>query len=181
MLYNNIIIQSKEEVCDVRIAVLSDTHGLLRPEVLAIVEHSDAILHAGDINTQQIVDTLASFGAPLYIVRGNKDKEWAEQLPHALRCTLGGVRFFMVHNKKDVPKDLADVDVVVYGHSHKFAMEERDGVLWLNPGSCGKRRFDQDITLCVLEAKNGCVQAEKVIIPHEKQSDRKNIQKGVDK
>lgn len=146
------------------IAVLSDTHGLLRPEVMALLEHSDAILHAGDINTQEIVDTLSSFGE-LYIVRGNNDKEWAENLPHSLRCTLGGVRFFMVHNKKDIPKVLRDVDVIVYGHSHKFAMEEREGVLWLNPGSCGKRRFDQEITLCMLEAEEGRFRTEKIVIP----------------
>ena len=158
------------------IAVLSDTHGLLRPEVLALLEHSDAILHAGDINTQEIVDTLSSFGE-LYIVRGNNDKEWAENLPHSLRFTLGGVRFFMVHNKKDIPKDLRDVDVIVYGHSHKFAMEEREGVLWLNPGSCGKRRFDQEITLCMLEAEEGRFRTEKIVIPQVQADGRKNEKK----
>lgn len=158
------------------IAVLSDTHGLLRPEVMALLEHSDAILHAGDINTQEIVDTLSSFGE-LYIVRGNNDKEWAENLPHSLRCTLGGVRFFMVHNKKDIPKVLRDVDVIVYGHSHKFAMEEREGVLWLNPGSCGKRRFDQEITLCMLEAEEGRFRTEKIVIPQIQADGRKNAKK----
>lgn len=158
------------------IAVLSDTHGLLRPEVMALLEHSDAILHAGDINTQEIVDTLSSFGE-LYIVRGNNDKEWAENLPHSLRCTLGGVRFFMVHNKKDIPKDLRDVDVIVYGHSHKFAMEEREGVLWINPGSCGKRRFDQEITLCMLEAEEGRFRTEKIVIPQIQADGRKNAKK----
>lgn len=156
-----------------KIAILSDTHGLLRPEVLALLECSDAILHAGDINTQEIVDTLSSFGE-LYIVRGNNDKEWAENLPHSLRCTLGGVRFFMVHNKKDVPKDLTDADVIVYGHSHKFAMEERGGVLWLNPGSCGKRRFDQEITLCMMEADAGHFRVDKIVIPQEKPNGSKS-------
>lgn len=148
-----------------RIVILSDTHGLLRPEVLAALEAADAIVHGGDINTQAIVDTLESY-APLYIVRGNNDKEWAEDLPHELRFTLAGVRFYMVHSKKDVPADLKDVDVVVYGHSHRWAMEEKGGVLWLNPGSCGKRRFGQEITFCVMTAQDGEYQVEKVTIPH---------------
>ena len=150
-----------------RIVILSDTHGLLRPEVLAALEGADAIVHGGDINTQAIVDTLKS-RAPLYIVRGNNDKEWAEGLPHDLRFTLAGVRFYMTHNKKDVPAELEGVDVVVYGHSHKWASEEKDGVLWLNPGSCGKRRFDQEITFCVMPARDGAYRVEKVTVPHSK-------------
>ena len=149
-----------------RIVILSDTHGLLRPEVLNCLSQADAIIHGGDINTQAIVDTLQGF-APLYIVRGNNDKEWAEDLPHSLTFAIEGVRFFLAHNKRDVPPDLSDVDVVVYGHSHKYAHETRDSVLWLNPGSCGRRRFDQEITLAVMTAENGQFQVEKVTIPHE--------------
>ena len=149
-----------------RIVILSDTHGLLRPEVLNYLSQADAIIHGGDINTQDIVDTLRDF-APLYIVRGNNDKEWAEGLPHSLMFAIEGVRFFLVHNKRDVPSDLSDVDVVVYGHSHKYACEERSGALWLNPGSCGRRRFDQEITLVVMNAEGGQFQVEKVTIPHE--------------
>ena len=149
-----------------RIAILSDTHGLLRPEVLDRLEEADVILHAGDINTQAIVDRLKALG-PLYIVRGNNDKEWAEDLPHSLTFTVEGVRFFMVHNKKDVPKDLSGADVVVYGHSHRYAMEDREGVLWLNPGSCGRRRFDQEITFAMMTAEEGRYQVEKVVIPNE--------------
>ena len=149
-----------------RSVILSDTHGLLRPEVLDYISQADAIIHGGDINTQAIVDTLQGF-APLHIVRGNNAKEWAEHLPHSLIFTIEGVRFFLVHNKRDVPPDLSDMDVVVYGHSHKYACEERDGVLWLNPGSCGRRRFDQEITLAVMTAEDGQFQVEKVTIPHE--------------
>ena len=148
-----------------RIVILSDTHGLLRPEVLDYLPQADAIIHGGDINTQAIVDTLQGF-APLYIVRGNNDREWAENLPHSLTFTIEGVRFFLVHNKRDVPPDLSDVDVVVYGHSHKYACEQRGGVPWLNPGSCGRRRFDQEITFAVMTAEDGQFQVEKVTIPH---------------
>ena len=147
-----------------RIVILSDTHGLLRTEVLEYLSQADVIIHGGDINTQAIVDTLQGF-APLYIVRGNNDKEWAENLPHSLTFAIEGIHFFLVHNKRDVPPDLSDVDVVVYGHSHKYACEERGGVLWFNPGSCGRRRFNQEITLAVMTAEDGQFQVEKGTSP----------------
>ena len=149
-----------------RLAILSDTHGLLRPEVAELLKSADAILHGGDINRQSIVDRLQQY-APLYVVRGNNDKEWAEALPHDLTVTLGGVTFCVVHNRKEVPADLSGVDAVVFGHSHKYAEEERDGRLWLNPGSCGPRRFRQEITLMMAEAEDGTLRVEKITIPHE--------------
>ena len=149
-----------------RIVIFSDTHGLLRPEVLDHLANADAIIHGGDINTKAIVDTLRGF-APLYIVRGNNDKEWAEGLPQSITLTIEGVRFFVVHNKRDIPEDLSGVDVVIYGHSHKYVCENRDGVLWLNPGSCGRRRFDQEITMAVMTAEDGRFQVKKVTIPHD--------------
>lgn len=149
------------------VIILSDTHGLLRPEVVGYMPQADIIIHGGDINTQAIVDKLWEY-APLYIVRGNNDKDWAAELPQCLTFTIEGVRFFLVHNKKDVLSDLSDTNVVIYGHSHKYACEERNGVLWLNPGSCGRRRFDQEITFAVMTVDGGHIQVEKVIIPHEK-------------
>lgn len=146
------------------LAILSDTHGLLRPEVAEHLKTADAILHGGDVNKPGIVDQLERY-APLYIVRGNNDKEWAEQLPHDLTITLGGVTFYMVHNKKEVPADLTGIDAVVFGHSHKYLLEERDGVLWLNPGSCGPRRFHQEITMMMAEAEDGTLRVEKITIP----------------
>ena len=149
-----------------KIAILSDTHGLLRPEVVEYLETVDAILHGGDINKQSIVDELRQY-APLYVVRGNNDKDWAEAIPYDLTVTLDGVTFFMVHNKKEVPKDLSGVDVVVFGHSHKYMQQERDGVLWLNPGSCGPRRFHQEITMMLAEVADGRITVDKITIPHE--------------
>ena len=148
------------------IAILSDTHGLLRPEVVEYLKTADAILHAGDINRPEIVEELKRY-APLYIVRGNNDKEWAEHIPHHLTVTLGGVSFYVVHNKKEIPADLPGIDAVVFGHSHKYLQEEKDGLLWLNPGSCGPRRFHQEITMMMAEAENGTLRVEKVAIPHE--------------
>ena len=149
-----------------KLAILSDTHGLLRPEVVEYLKTADAIFHGGDVNRQAIVDELRRY-APLYIVRGNNDKEWAEAIPHDLTCSLGGVTFCMVHNKKEVPADLTGVDVVVFGHSHKYVQEEKDGLLWLNPGSCGPRRFHQEITMMLAEVADGRITVDKITIPHE--------------
>lgn len=149
------------------VVILSDTHGLLRPEVLEYLKQADIILHAGDINTQAIVNTLKTY-APLYIVRGNNDKEWAQDLPQSLAFSIENLRFFMIHNKKDIPADLSQADVVIYGHSHKYACENREGALWLNPGSCGKRRFDQEITLALMDVEGSRFQVEKVVIPQER-------------
>lgn len=149
-----------------RIAILSDTHGLLRPQVVDYLKSADAILHGGDINRPQIVDQLRQY-APLYVVRGNNDKDWAEGIPHDLTVTLGGVTFCMVHNKKELPADLTGVNVVVFGHSHKYLQEEREGILWLNPGSCGPRRFHQEITLMMVQVADGSIQVEKITLPHE--------------
>ncbi len=149
-----------------KLAILSDTHGLLRPEVVEYLKTADAILHGGDINRQAIVDELRRY-ATLYIVRGNNDKDWAEAIPHDLTFSLDGVTFCMVHNKKEVPADLTGVDVVVFGHSHKYVQEEKDGILWLNPGSCGPRRFHQEITMMMAELSDRNIQVEKIVIPHE--------------
>ena len=149
-----------------KLAILSDTHGLLRPQVVEHLKTADAILHGGDINKPAIVEQLQQY-APLYIVRGNNDKEWAEDIPHNLTVTLEGITFFMVHNKKEVPADLSGVNVVVFGHSHKYVQEEKDGILWLNPGSCGPRRFHQEITMMMAEIEGGTIQVEKIDIPHE--------------
>ena len=148
------------------IAVLSDTHNLLRPQVLAQLQGVDAILHGGDCSRQSVLDTLQEY-APLYVVRGNNDKEWAQHLPHDLTVTLGGKTFYMVHKKAEIPKDLPGVQVVIYGHSHKYAEETKDGVLYLNPGSCGPRRFHQEITLALLRIEGEEITVEKILIPHE--------------
>ena len=149
-----------------KLAILSDTHGLLRPQVVEQLKNADVILHGGDINKQTIVDQLRQY-APLYIVRGNNDKEWAEDIPHHLTFTLESVTFFMVHNRKEIPENLSGVDVVVFGHSHQALLEEKGGILWLNPGSCGPRRFHQEISMMTAEIVDGKIQVEKIVIPHE--------------
>lgn len=146
-----------------KIGIISDTHGLLRPQVMEILKTCDCILHGGDMNKPEILDELRPL-ASIYAVRGNNDKEWAEGLAKTLRFTIEVVEFFMTHNKKDVDWELGSAQVVVFGHTHRYFEKEIDGRLWINPGSCGKRRFDQEITMAVMQAENGNYQVEKIII-----------------
>lgn len=135
-----------------RIGVLSDTHGKLREEVVEILRGCDVILHAGDINTPKVAESLREI-APLYIVRGNADKEWAEGIPETLSEEICGLQVFMVHNKKQMPKDMGNYDLVVFGHSHKYEERREGNCLFLNPGSCGPRRFSQPVTMAVVEVE----------------------------
>lgn len=156
-----------------KIGILSDTHGLLRPEVLQALQGCEMILHGGDINKQKIVDDLEKI-APVRVVRGNNDKEWAEHIPQTLVLELFGIKIFMVHNKKFIPKDLADTDLVIYGHSHKYEDKEIGGIRFLNPGSCGPRRFHQEITLAILTVDDAkTYQIQKIDIPHPGKTDSK--------
>lgn len=135
-----------------RIGILSDTHGKLREEVLEILQGCDVILHAGDCNTPQVLERLREI-APLYVVRGNADKEWAEGLPQTLSEEICGLRIFMVHNKKEIPADVGEYDLIVYGHSHRYEERREGSILFLNPGSCGPRRFSQPVTMAVAEVE----------------------------
>lgn len=133
-----------------KLIVLSDTHGLLRQEVLDRLSPApDAILHGGDINNEGILKTLSSI-APVRVVRGNNDKEWAEAIPLTLEEELGGIRVFMTHKKRDLPPDLSPYDLVVYGHSHRYEEQRLGNTVLLNPGSCGPRRFNQAITMAAV-------------------------------
>ena len=155
-----------------KIAVLSDTHGLLREQVREMIGDCDAIIHAGDINSQKILDEIAGAGrekVPFYVVRGNNDKDWAKEIPETLQFELQHVKFFLVHNKKDIPKNLRDIQIIIYGHSHKYSEEEKEGRLWLNPGSCGKRRFHQPITMAILTLVDEKWEVERIDILHEQQ------------
>ena len=135
-----------------RIAVISDTHNMLRPEVVEVIKTCDAVLHGGDISGPETLDKIrraCGNSGNFYVVRGNNDRDWAADLPYELEVQLYGRKFFMTHKKKDIPADV-DADVVIYGHSHKYAQTYVDGILYLNPGSCGPRRFSQPITMAVL-------------------------------
>lgn len=154
-----------------KIAIISDTHNLLRPEVTERIRGADCILHGGDISSKEILDRLEAI-APVRVVRGNNDKEWAGHLPEFLDFELAGIHFYMTHKKKDLPNDLSPYDLVVVGHSHQYSetwKEWPDGrkTLILNPGSCGPRRFFQAITMALLAVDDGGWSVERVEIPHE--------------
>lgn len=148
-----------------RVGILSDTHGLLRPEVLSALEGCEVILHGGDVNRQSILDQLERI-APVHAVRGNNDKEWAEHLPASLEITLAGARVVMTHKKKDLPEDVSDYDLVVYGHSHKYEELTQGSTLLLNPGSCGPRRFRLPVTMAVAEIEDGHIAVTRIDIPN---------------
>jgi putative phosphoesterase len=130
-----------------RVGLISDTHGLLRPEALAFLAGCDRIIHGGDIGNAAILEQLAAL-APLTAVRGNNDTgPWAEGLPGTALLRFGAVAVYVIHDLKELDINPAadGVRVVVSGHSHKPSSIERDGVLYVNPGSAGRRRFSLPI------------------------------------
>jgi putative phosphoesterase len=144
------------------IGVISDTHGLLRPEALTALQGSELILHAGDIGPSEILDRLRDI-APLHVVRGNCDHgPWARALPETDVVTVGGRDIYMIHDigELDLTPAVAGFIAVIYGHSHQPKVEERDGVLYLNPGSAGPKRFSLPVSVAHLHLGAGRVSAE---------------------
>ncbi|MNZ93856.1 phosphodiesterase [compost metagenome] len=146
----------------IRIGVIADTHGLLRPEALEALRGCQRLLHLGDIGKPEILAALGEL-APLDVVRGNNDSEaWADGIPETLQLEIGGVRLYLIHDRKQLAIDprANGIDVVIAGHSHKPLNELHDGVLHLNPGSAGPRRFKLPITLAILHIRDGRAEAE---------------------
>ncbi|MDP3857637.1 MAG: metallophosphoesterase family protein [Stagnimonas sp.] len=147
-----------------RIGVISDTHGLLRPQALAALRDCELILHAGDIGGPEVLEALAAI-APLAAIRGNNDTgPWAQAVPETRTVEAAGKRFYLLHDLKALALDplAAGVDVIVSGHSHQPKCERRDGVLYLNPGSAGPRRWRLPITLACLRVEDGAIEHELV-------------------
>jgi putative phosphoesterase len=145
-----------------RLGLISDTHGLLRPEAVQALSGVEQIIHAGDIGTPDIIEALRSI-APVHAVRGNNDRgAWAEAIPLRLALRYGGVRIHVVHDLKELDLDPASAgfQVVITGHSHKPAVIERGGVLYLNPGSAGPRRFKLPVTIGFLSIADGSARGE---------------------
>ena len=154
---------SKEKI-EKLIGVISDTHGLLRPEAVEAMRGVDLILHAGDVGSREVLDALNGI-APVVAVRGNNDKgAWAEELPHSEVAEVGAVYIYMIHDVKEIDLNpaAAGFQVVVSGHSHQPSVEERKGVLYVNPGSAGPRRFSLPVTLARLKVSGEVVSAEVV-------------------
>lgn len=148
-----------------RIGLISDTHGLLRPEAIAYLSGSDTIIHAGDIGDAAILDALNAI-APVVAVRGNNDRDaWAADLPHMAELKAEGVVVRIIHDAAELtPGAVAGARVVVHGHSHKPHIEDRDGVLYVNPGSAGRRRFKLPIAAGELRVADGVVTAHVAIL-----------------
>ena len=145
-----------------RIGVISDTHGLLRPEVPDVFKDVSLILHAGDIGSPEVLEGLRKF-APVTAVRGNNDTgEWAKRIPETRTVRAGAVSIYMLHNLKEMKRTQSarNLAVVISGHSHQPSITHRDGVLFLNPGSAGPRRFKLPVTVARLIIQGSDVQAE---------------------
>ena len=140
------------------VGLIADTHGLLRPEAVAALRGSDYLIHAGDIGDPQILHALAEI-APVVAVRGNNDQgPWAEALPPSAALRVGDLRLYVIHDLADLDLDPAPCGyaAVISGHSHRPRCERRDGVLFVNPGSAGPRRFHLPVTVGqLLVAKSG--------------------------
>jgi putative phosphoesterase len=145
-----------------RIGVISDTHDLLRPEAIAALKGVEHILHTGDICSASILTELAAI-APVTAVRGNNDKgAWARRISETEVFTVAGHSIYLIHDLKELDLDpaAAGFAAVIAGHSHKPKIERRDGVLFLNPGSAGPRRFRLPVTLATLDVSRTGIHAE---------------------
>jgi uncharacterized protein len=153
------VAKSKKIIC---IGVISDTHGLLREEALQQLAGSDLIIHAGDVDTPEILETLTKI-APLTVVRGNVDRgAWAKKIPATDVLETSGVSIYVLHNLQelDLNPKAAGFAAVIHGHSHRPKQEMKDGVLYFNPGSAGPRRFTLPISVGRLTVEGGRVRAE---------------------
>jgi uncharacterized protein len=146
----------------VKIGLISDTHGLVRPEALQALAGVKHIIHAGDVGGASVIDALRAI-APVDVVRGNNDKDpWGSKLPPWLALEFAGVSVHVLHDIKDLDVDPATAGfrVVITGHSHKPLVIERDDVLFVNPGSAGPRRFNLPVTVGYLMVAASSVKAE---------------------
>jgi putative phosphoesterase len=145
-----------------RVGVISDTHGLLRPQAVAALRTCAALIHAGDIGSPDVLAELQAL-APVTAVRGNNDVDnWSRDIPEQVTFELGGVRIHLLHDLKQLAIDVVAerVNVVIAGHSHSPLIDRRAGVLYFNPGSAGPRRFKLPIALGILEIGRGDVDGQ---------------------
>ena len=148
------------------IGVISDTHGLLRPQAVQALEGVELIIHAGDIGNLKILRALERI-APVHAVRGNTDRgDWAEDLPHTLLVEVGAVHLYVLHELfcLDLDPAAAGINAVIFGHSHSPHQERQNGVLFLNPGSAGPRRFTLPVTLARIKLKGISLHPELVAL-----------------
>ena len=154
-----------------RIGVISDTHGLIRPEALDALRGSDLILHAGDIGAPHIIPTLREV-APVVAIRGNIDDkyDWAEELPQTEVVEAAGFQFYILHSvaELDLKPEAAQISAVIFGHSHKPEFYSKNEVLYFNPGSAGPRRFSLPISVGRITVSNGELHPELITLDLKK-------------
>lgn len=144
------------------IGLISDTHGLVRPQALQALQGVDLIIHAGDIGTPEVVDALRRI-APVVAIKGNNDRgSWAKSLPDTKLVKISAAKLYVIHNLKELDCDpvARGIQVVISGHSHKPSVVHRDGVLYVNPGSAGPRRFKLPVAVAKLTMKLGAMDAK---------------------
>ncbi len=145
-----------------RVGLVSDTHGLIRPEALDALRDSELIIHCGDIGEPAVLEALRTI-SPVRAIRGNNDKGvWARSLPTYDVVGVGGCAIYVLHNVAELDLDpgAAGFTAVVFGHSHKPAIETRGKILFVNPGSAGPRRFTLPVTVATLALRSGCCEAK---------------------
>jgi len=148
------------------VGVISDTHGLVRPQALDALRGCEMILHAGDIGSPTVLPALAAV-APVTAIRGNNDRDgWARRLPATVTVEVHGARLYVLHDLHDIGLDprAAGFAAVIAGHSHKPSVAARDGVLFVNPGSAGPRRFTLPVAVARLHVRAGRVTGEVVVL-----------------
>lgn len=143
------------------VGVISDTHGLIRPTALEALAGAELILHAGDIGKPEVLDALRNI-APVVAIRGNVDRgPWAAELPEARSVEVFGERGYLIHDLKSLTQQIPDKPaLIVHGHSHQPGCQRRDGVLYLNPGSAGPRRFKLPVCVARLRFLDGGLHGE---------------------
>jgi putative phosphoesterase len=152
-------LPSSDKTVPRRVGLISDTHGLLRPEALEFLRGAEHIIHAGDIGNPEILEELGAL-APVTAVRGNNDRDrWAVRIPATAMVKIGSVSIYVLHNLAELDLDASKFHVVVSGHSHKPVVKEVDGVLYVNPGSAGPRRFTLPIAVGELRISGEAVRA----------------------
>ncbi len=146
---------------EIKIGVISDTHGLLRPQVKRLFKNEDLIIHAGDVGDKNILGELNSL-TKTFVVKGNVDTEnWTSNIPDVLRLKINNKLFYLVHDISDLKIDheKEKIDCIIFGHSHQPSVKRKNKVLYFNPGSAGKKRFSLPITLGRLRIKDGKISA----------------------
>ncbi|MFU7517191.1 metallophosphoesterase family protein [Clostridium sp. HCS.1] len=147
-----------------KVGIISDTHDLLREEVIDNLNQCDLIIHAGDICNNDILERLSRITRTIAVKGNNEKGELEGILKEEEFIEVEGKRIYIVHEKNNINANLEEVDIIIYGHSHKYNLEIKDNILYVNPGSCGKRRFSLPLTMAIMNIDNEKIDIKKINI-----------------